>query len=340
MKKISLFVICCIGILLFQHCSTDFDLNAEYKDITIVYGLLNRNDSTHYIKINKAFLSEGDALIMAQDPASNMYNYDEIEVKVEQWSIGAPAPASVFYLDTVLIHNKESGVFYYPDQIVYRFDKYRLDDESIYRIIVTNKITGKEVTSETGLIKNFKIDKPSSGQNFIGFTALSTKYVEWKSAENGRLYEVNVLFNYFEKDLNTGEIDSNKYIKWYLGSKRSSSTDGGENMEVAYIPDNFFSNIRAKVPINPDKSRVAGKVTFIVSVASDEYAIYMDVNGPSNSIVQERPEYTNISNGIGLFASRYDNSIDRPRSFHLELRSLDSLVVGSHTKDHGFLYTF
>ena len=32
----------------------------------------------------------------------------------------------------------------------------------------------------------------------------------------------------------------------------------------------------------------------------------MEVNDASSSIVQERPEYTNIENGIGIFSSRYN----------------------------------
>jgi hypothetical protein len=42
--------------LAFTSCETDFELNAEWKDITIVYGILNQNDTAHYIRIQKAFL--------------------------------------------------------------------------------------------------------------------------------------------------------------------------------------------------------------------------------------------------------------------------------------------
>jgi hypothetical protein len=31
---------------------------------------------------------------------------------------------------------------------------------------------------------------------------------------------------------------------------------------------------------------------------------YIDVNSPATGVVQERPIYSNVSNGIGLFASR------------------------------------
>ena len=47
---------------------------------------------------------------------------------------------------------------------------------------------------------------------------------------------------------------------------------------------------------------------FIIAVAADELNTYMEVNEPSNSIVQERPDYTNITNGIGLFSSRIKNT--------------------------------
>ena len=44
-------------------CETDFDVNAPYQDITIVYGILDIDDSISYVKINKAFLGEGDAIV-------------------------------------------------------------------------------------------------------------------------------------------------------------------------------------------------------------------------------------------------------------------------------------
>ncbi|MBE0652408.1 MAG: hypothetical protein IH594_01340, partial [Bacteroidales bacterium] len=65
MKKLRLIITLLIAFLFLEQCSTDFDLNAPYKDIMVVYGLLNQNDSTHYLKINRAFLGEDDALIMA-----------------------------------------------------------------------------------------------------------------------------------------------------------------------------------------------------------------------------------------------------------------------------------
>jgi hypothetical protein len=73
--------------LLLVSCSTDFDINETWKDTTIVYGIVNQNDSITYIKVNKAFLGDGDALMMAQIRDSNEYSIP-LEVKMEEWSNG------------------------------------------------------------------------------------------------------------------------------------------------------------------------------------------------------------------------------------------------------------
>ena len=62
MKLYQLFV--CF-LVVFSSCETDFDVNAEWDDVTIVYGLLDPNNEIQLIKINKAYLGAGDAIQMA-----------------------------------------------------------------------------------------------------------------------------------------------------------------------------------------------------------------------------------------------------------------------------------
>ena len=62
MKKILLSLFSVFAFLMmFNACSTDVDLYADYKDITVVYGLLDSGADTNFIKINKAFLGPGNA---------------------------------------------------------------------------------------------------------------------------------------------------------------------------------------------------------------------------------------------------------------------------------------
>jgi hypothetical protein len=74
-------------------------------------------------------------------------------------------------------------------------------------------------------------------------------------------------------------------------------------------------------------------VDYIFSVASDDLNTYMDVTEPSQSIIQERPSFSNIYNGIGLFASRYINEID---TLSLATSTLLELKTDTNTMNLGF----
>lgn len=325
MKKI-LFALFSASLLF--GCSTDFDINAEWKDITVVYCLLNQNDSVHYVKVNKAFLGEGNALTMAADADSCTYG-NNLEVSMEERIDGVLT--HTWYLDTTTIYNKEAGVFYYPQQVVYKLKAYldTLDQNAKYKLIVKNKKTGKLVYSETPLVQTFNIVKPAVGQTAV-FHSTNPYPVKWYSGVNGRLYQVVIRFNYWEKNINYPSDSSLLHINWSLGSFNAVGLEGNEEMSTNYSGDAFFRYLEAQIPQNNDIVRrvAVPNVTFIFTVAADDFYTYMEVNKPASGIVQEKPEFTNISNGIGIFSSRYEINVPLP----MHPVSLDSLYHGSHTK--------
>ena len=69
----------------FNSCKTDIDVNAEYKDIPVVYGLINPTDTNHYIKINKAFLGNASAVDLAADANNFNYAANELDVTVVEY---------------------------------------------------------------------------------------------------------------------------------------------------------------------------------------------------------------------------------------------------------------
>ncbi len=76
MKKIIFsLILLIIGIAIFNRCSNEVDLYADYKDITIVYGILDVSDDTAWVKITKAFTGPGNALTMAHNSDSSNYPY-------------------------------------------------------------------------------------------------------------------------------------------------------------------------------------------------------------------------------------------------------------------------
>ena len=150
MKKI-IFLFFTILLSLFFSCSTDFDVNAEWKDITVVYCLLNQNDSAHYVKVNKAFLGEQDAYIMAQ--ISDSFNYENINVSLEQWNNDNRIKIIPLEKTTEIV--KQPGIFATDNNIIYKTTGSIFAD-SEYKLIID--IPGKEpVTSTTKLIARFNV---------------------------------------------------------------------------------------------------------------------------------------------------------------------------------------
>ncbi len=124
MKKIlfSLSLISSVAIL-FNSCTTEFDVAAPYKEIPVIVGLLNKSDSIHFIKVNKAYLNkDGSAYDAGTIADSNIYPYP-ISVKLYALNASNVRIDSVS-LDTTRIF-KTGGTFRTND-IVYKTPPYKL----------------------------------------------------------------------------------------------------------------------------------------------------------------------------------------------------------------------
>jgi hypothetical protein len=285
-------------ILFFNACETDFDIDADWKEITIVYGLLDQRDTAHYFRINKAFLG-GNALEVAKIEDSSSYK-NALEVVLEGWD-GSTLKQSVNF-DTTTISNKDTGVWYNPYMVIYKGNAL-IDDRYEYRLFIKNTVTGKEIYSETKIVQDFSIVRPNAGGK-ASFNRGYTAKFSWKNAVNAARYEPNVRFNYFEVPYGTTDTIP-KYIDWPQGTQFANNTQGSGEVEIFLSGDAFYDNLDRKLDKSFVGHRLAGTVDYFVAAAGVEYDTYLNVNGPSTSLVQDRPEYTNIENGIGLFSSRY-----------------------------------
>jgi hypothetical protein len=295
-----------IMVLFTPSCEEDFDMNAEYKDISVIFGLIDPGEDTIFMKINKAFLGEGNVMEMAKIEDSSSY-VNGLDATIEEWENGNFIKS--YTLDTITIKNKEEGIFYNPYQIIY-YTPFEPNTGHDYYMKV--EVDNKTVTAKTGLVNNFSIDKPSSGSKFVTFRPGTTADIEWTSAINGKRYEILIRFKYKEVLKNSADTVY-KYVDWSMGTKKSADDEGGEEMKVSYSNDGFYTFISNEIPYEDAEEeanvseRYTNDVDFIIAVAATALNTYMEVNEPSNSIIQERPEYTNISDGTGIFSSRFRN---------------------------------
>ena len=66
-------------LLAFSSCENTVDINADWKETIVVYGLLDPNDSVQYIKVNKAFLNQNTSAYTVAQISDSLY-LDSTEV--------------------------------------------------------------------------------------------------------------------------------------------------------------------------------------------------------------------------------------------------------------------
>ncbi len=329
-NSIYIFIIIIFAFVL-SSCETDFDVIADYEDVTVVYALFDPGETEHYVKINKAFLGEGNALIMAQNPDSCNYELGQLEVKLQEYNNGNMLSEIPF--DTTTIYNKEAGIFYYPEQVIFKANA-TLDKSYTYILVITNLQSGKEITAETPLVYPVTLKTPNPGASLVDFTSPSPAEIKWATAKNARIYQFQIRFHYKEIDVTTSDT-SFHYIDWDFGTQKSVNLDGGDYMYTTLIRESFFDLLVNNIPVKNDVKRVDNGVEYSVYYAADDLSIYMEMNAPSNSIVQERPQYTNVSNGgVGIVSSRGKVSY----TFDLNTDTRFKLVNGTKTADLNFEY--
>jgi hypothetical protein len=342
MRKVLVFTISIISLFL-GSCSNDLEINAPWKDVTVVFGLLNKNETTHYIRISKAFLGEGDALQFASQFDSLYYNPDLLDVKVYRVFNGVVEDS--FLCAAVTDIDKDPGIFSSPSQILYAFDATltssvpttndRLQN-SIYRLVVKNTQTGNVASSETELVSNITLITPGNAIDELPLYPQNATLIKYKTGENGKMYELFFRFKYREYSLLDQSDIVSKVVEINLGRITNDNTDGGKEMrmtiENSSIYQALFAAIPKSTPENP-KYRYADSLQFQINVAADDMTTYLNVNQPSNTVAQERPQYTNIENGLGLFSSR--NSITRTK--YIDDFTVDTLRRNPLTEEMNWL---
>lgn len=341
MKKLRILVIAAVVATL-AACSTEVELNAPYDSKSIVYGLLDAQADTQFIKVNKTFLGNGNNLDYAAIRDSSEYPFHVFDVlRVDEVVNGNVVNS--YDLDSLTINNKEEdGIFYAPRATVYYFETPEggLNMDAIYRFRAEFNNGEESLVAQTDLVRtelvngenseNIELPSPflPTMNDFAGMSSIDdgefpSANFKWDATEGAARYEVKVRFYYTEvvyTDNSYTDIESEtvKYIDWFIGQFQTSTTSGSEDFNIQANGSGFFTTIRNRLDVIPQGSltrRVIGYAPeistdphpafdFILTVANEELDTYLEVTEPVTGVVQERPTYTNVANGIGLFASK------------------------------------
>lgn len=334
MKFKYLIAVTFLSTTLFNACKTDIDVIAPYKEIAVVYGLLDISQPIQYIKINKVFLGKGDAYAMAQNPDSINFVPEDMIVTLEKYNEGSLIGTSTLY-DTI-IPGGEAGDFSKEKNIIYATNE-PLQNDFTYKLKIENKKTGYKAEANTKIINNITIPSAST---IISFVGSDNKYTpknnfRWNSQKNGKIYELSLRIHY--KEFNIGNDTVYKYVDWPFNPQYSATTEGGEEMKKVVNGEDFFVFMQSIKDIHfsdNSKKRIAYRAQMLITAGGEDLQIYKDLNAPYSSNFQEKPIYTNVKNGIGIFSTRI-TTYAAPIPFNSY--TINELVNGKYTSDLGFI---
>ena len=324
MKIIRFISVFIIFISVFASCSTDVDMYAEYKDVAIIYAMLNPRVDTNYVKVTRAFCGTNDNHIDANEVALiyDSSNYPgKLDVRIIELknTHGGPYEPThrEFVLDTLTIHNKEEGAFYAPHQLVYytteQFNTGANGSNYKYRLIIV-KPDGDTVTAQTSMVGNEEFAIVSGSANFqINHTDDMGKIL-FKADGSASLYDIKIQFNYREQL--AGQEMKYKNVSRSFGTKPLYDFQKVDNSSNTYYQEyslNWLFNALANViggdtivnPNHPNVVRYFDDFVISISAGGDELNYYYIANQAQlNSPIALVSTYTNIDGGYGLFSSR------------------------------------
>jgi len=331
MKYSLLFLI----VLTFFSCSNEFQLNAPAQEIPIVYGLLSRADAVHYIRVERAFIDdETSALELAQQPEALYFEEVIVELVREQ-------DGTAFLLEEVdgnqVGLERELGIFATAPNILYQIaaNELNLQEEETYRLNVSRTSDGGLLTTATTpIVGDVRLNRPIPGNQKPPLRILEDDEITilWAADESARLFDVTMIVNYEEFDPSDVNTLEEKSIEWKL-AESIEGEDGPNRVEPEGLE--FYRFLNASIPVDANLQRVLKTIDIRIDAGGEELFNYINVGQANTGITSAQviPNYTNLSSGLGIFASR---NTFLETGFVVDSQTKSALQNNDLTKDLNF----
>jgi hypothetical protein len=317
MKKFLKLLLLILSGFVVNSCKTEFATIAPYKEMVCVYGVIEHQQNINYIRINRVFLTDGDAYAVAQNDDSVNFKEGELSVTLEKYKDGVLK--NTFPLSDTVLTTLPAGDFNVNQRLwvcynqLASFGTNGTDEGAVisYKLKIHNNTTGKDFYGETKMVQDATVDIASGGPlagNTISLTNVSFPVkLSMYNPQFGKLDNMTLRFFYQEfPNVNDTLTYVDKFIDWNLGNQVVENVNSTiTTVKYQFMGEDFYRFLAAK--IQPDAgiwARRARYIQVIFTSCGEEFQLFSEVSAPSNTIVQDKPIYTNITDGVGVFSSR------------------------------------
>ena len=309
MKKAPLVTLVCL-VALVASCRHDVDLYGSYRQIPVIYCLLDAKADTNFAKVTRVFYAQNDALQVAVNPDSSNYP-GRLDVRLTEFCNGVQT--RVIVLDTITIGNKQPGTFYAPKQKLYYTTEPLGRNTAKWRYSYQLSVALPDSTIHThaDLVGSTGFKAQSLAVNFSKEYFGRSRPFYFLPALNADFYQVELTFSFKERRTPDGDSVL-RTMQWHVADYDDyylSTHMEGEAYVFTYRPEHFYISLRDFLG---DDTLTDGVVRFIgdypihlrIHACGKNLRHYMYLNNPLTGISPGDVEFTLIDGGYGVFSSR------------------------------------
>ncbi len=327
MKIGLLLVLCCV----FFACSTEVQLEGPGKDIPVLYAFLNKQDTAHYIRLERAFQTSGaNAEQIAQNPDSLYYKNAIVELEklpnTQRFRLVRVDAAKEGY-------PRKDGPFAKAPNYLYKIKagQLALRGNEELRVII-NRGEGKPpISTQTTVVGDMSSpDRPSSPVAMVDYNRNIT--FGWQAPVSARVFDLRLRIRYRESV--TATTFTNKTLEWVM-AEDFQRVDENERVTYNITGEQFYRYLAGNIEADPGKKRIFDGFDLLITAGGKEMVDFLRISRANTGITSSQvvPMYTNVPDGLGVFTSR--NSVLRS-NLQLSTPSYDSLRLGKFTKRLNF----
>jgi len=290
------------SLMLTSSCKTDFNVNAPYKEQYVVYGLLDLHSPVQVIKITKLFQnSSTSTAYQGAKQIDSLYPGENVVVTLYEINNNDTLRSAVLtrYFD----NHKDTGLFASPGQYLYATPNgFILNPTYTYGLKLRDTKTNVVSTAKTVLVGDITPQRPAY-HSTVNFSNSDGAYfaITFGPGNNATSYDLDVkipVLQYSKKDSSFIRRDTLDF-----NILRSFTQIQGKII-FSVLGQDFYSFLRTSLTPDPNVYRKLDSLDFDFLGAGADLTNYIEVNAPSADIVQKNTNYTNVTNGIGIFSAR------------------------------------
>lgn len=336
-------------VLTLTACNDDIKITGSAKPSAVVYAVLDPNESTHFVKVNRAFVTSDNNLTTAAIADSNYF--ESVVGTVKEYQNGVLK--RTFNLVDTLIENKESGVFYYPYQKVYMFKTTEADPlkaQSGYEYRLELNINNGEfyVNGATELVRDVEITSLANNVAKFAFANPITNNERYRSQPLTGNYGTGSMFDMrlrvFFAEFTSASDSVIRSFDWIIKTGNFSDL-ASKKINTSANGQTFYELMKSNVSNDPNviKRNLLG-IDIVLTSGSEVLYNYISLTKPSSSIAQNKITYTNLTatndrNVLGIFTSRTtiirskkeNVNVNGYQMTAIDLNSMRELCLGSIT---------